>query len=325
MAVTTMVEAIRATLQAEMAADDRTILLGQDIGRNGGVFRATNGLQEQFGSDRVVDTPLAEGAIIGAAIGLAISGMKPVAEIQFLPFAHQAYHQITDQLARFSFRSSGRFSMPVVVRAPFGGLVRTPELHSDSIEAHFVHCPGLKVVTPATARDAAGLLRMAIRDPDPVLFCEPLRGYRLIADEVPIQDECIPFGHARVARAGTDVVIIAWSSAVHVALQAAERLSERGLSASVLDLRTLVPFDTETLTNAVESTGRAVVVHEAPLTGAFGAEVVATIQEQCFYSLQAPIVRVAAPDTPYPLGALEEYYVPSIDRVVEAVMSCMTV
>lgn len=319
MATLTMVEAIRSALADEMARDERIILLGEDIGRNGGVFRATEGLQERFGAARVVDTPLAEAVIAGAAVGLAASGMVPVAELQFLGFAHQAYHQIADQVARFGFRSQGRFPMPIVLRAPFGGLVRTPELHSDALEAQFVTCPGLKVVMPATAHDAKGLLLEAIRDPDPVLFCEPLRGYRLVRDEVPDGDWTVPFGQARVAREGTDVTIVAWSAAVQLACRAAEAAERDGVSCAVLDLRTLVPLDVEGLVAAVERTGRVVVVHEAPLTGGFGAEVVATLQEEAFWSLEAPIERVTAPDTPYPLGAVESFYLPDEDAVLAAV------
>jgi pyruvate dehydrogenase E1 component beta subunit len=318
MTVMTMIEAIRDALRLELERDERVMVLGEDVGRLGGVFRATDGLQEQFGPDRVVDMPLAEGVIAGSALGLAVAGLVPVVEIQFLGFTHQAFHQIGPQIARYRFRSQGRFGMPITIRAPFGGGVRTPELHSDAIEAQFVQCPGLKIVMPATAYDAKGLLLEAIRDPDPVLFCEPLRGYRLVRDEVPEGDYTVPFGKSRIVREGGDVTIVAWSAAVHLAERAAEQLASEGIEATVLDLRTLVPLDEEGLVAAVERTGRCVVVHEAPLTAGFGAEVVATIQEAAFYSLEAPLARVSAPDTPYPLGAVEDHYVPTLERVVDA-------
>lgn len=315
----TMIEAIRSTLAYQLEHDEQVVLLGQDVGRLGGVFRATEGLQDRFGTDRVVDMPLAEAAIAGSALGLAVSGLKPIAELQFLGFAHQAFHQIGAQIARFRYRSKGSYPVPLVLRAPFGGNVRTPELHSEAIEAQFVQAPGLKVVMPATAHDAKGLLMQAVADPDPVLFCEPLRGYRLVRDEVPDEPYTVPFGQARLAREGTDVTIVAWSAAVQVAEQAAEALAEEGISAQVLDLRTLVPLDVEGLARAVGSTGRCVVVHEAPLSAGFGAEVVATLNEECFYALEAPVARVTAPDSPYPIGELEERYLPSVKRIVDAV------
>jgi pyruvate dehydrogenase E1 component beta subunit len=315
----TMIEAIRSTLRDEMARDDRVVLLGQDIGQLGGVFRATDGLQKEFGEERVVDTPLAEAVIAGSALGLAVSGLIPVAEIQFLGFTHQAFHQIGAQLGRYRYRSQGRYPAQVTIRTPFGGGVRTPELHSDAMEAQFVQCPGLKVVMPSDAYDAKGLLTQAIRDPDPVLFCEPLRGYRLVKGEVPSEDYTVPFGKAVVRREGTDVTLIAWSAAVQLAERAAEVLAEQGISTKVLDLRTLVPLDVAGIAEAVEATGRCVVVHEAPMTAGFGAEVISTIQEEVFYSLEAPIARVTAPDTPYPIAKIEDFYIPSLERVVAAV------
>ncbi len=319
MAVLTMVEAIHQALEQEMERDERVMVLGEDVGKLGGVFRATDGLQRRFGEPRVLDMPLAEAAIVGASVGLAMSGMRPVAEMQFLGFAQQAFHQIGGQLARYAFRSQGRFPMQVTIRAPFGGGVRTPELHSDALEAQFVQCPGLKVVMPASAYDAKGLLLEAMRDPDPVLFCEPLRGYRLVKGEVPEGDYTVPFGKARIARDGSDVTLIAWSAAVQLCERAAEAAEEEGISCRVLDLRTLVPLDVEALATCAEQTGRVVVVHEAPYTGGFGAEVIATIQEEAFYSLEAPIARVTAPDTPYPLAGVEEYYIPSVELVLAAV------
>jgi pyruvate dehydrogenase E1 component beta subunit len=267
--------------------------------------------------------PLAEGVIVGSSVGLACSGLRPVPEVQFLGFASQAFHQLEGQVARMRFRSQGRYPMPIVIRAPFGGGVRTPEMHSDAHEAKYAGSPGLKVVMPATARDAKGLLTEALRGEDPVLFCEPLRGYRLIKDEVPEEDYATSFGRLRVAREGSDVTLVAWSAAVVVAENAAELAATEGISCQVVDLRTLVPLDVEGLGEAVSGTGRAVVIHEAPLTAGFGAEVVATIVEQAFWSLTAPILRVAAPDTPYPIASLESLYIPSAERVLAAIRRVM--
>jgi pyruvate dehydrogenase E1 component beta subunit len=314
-----MVEAIRSTLASEMERDERIMVLGQDVGRNGGMFRATEGLQARFGEERVIDMPLAEGVIVGSAVGLACSGLVPVAELQFLGFGSQAFHQLEGQVARMRFRSQGRYPMPMVIRAPFGGNVRTPELHSDAHEVKYANSPGIKVVMPATAADAKGLLTQAIRDPDPVLYCEPLRGYRRVKDEVPDGEHVVPFGRARVAREGDDVTLVAWSAAVQLAQEAAELAAAEGISCTVLDLRTLVPLDTDALREAVARTGRAVVVHEAPYTGSFGAEVVATVQEEAFWSLEAPVLRVGAYDTPYPIASVEQLYVPSAERVLAAI------
>src|SRR5947209_9239670 len=314
-----MVEALRSTLRSEMERDERVMVLGMDVGRLGGVFRVTQGLLERFGPERVVDMPLAEGAIIGSSIGLAIGGMIPVPEIQFLGFTHQAMHQIGPQLGRYRYRSRGRFSCPVTIRAPFGGGVRTPEFHPDAIEAQFVQQPGIKIVCPANPYDAKGLLLEAIRDPDPVTFLEPQRLYRSERVTVPDDDYQIPFGQSRIARDGKDVVIIAWSAAVELSLRAADQVSADGISAAVLDLRTLVPLDIDGLVRNVSAIGRAVVVHEAPLSGGFGSEIVATLQQEAFMSLDAPIERVAAWDTPYPPGSLENHYLPSVEQVVQAV------
>jgi pyruvate dehydrogenase E1 component beta subunit len=323
MAVMTMVEALRSTLAAELERDERVILLGQDIGANGGVFRVTDGLQERFGEERVVDMPLAEGVIVGSAVGLAASGLVPIPELQFLGFGSQAFHQIEGQVARMRARTAGRFPMPIVIRAPFGGNVRTPELHSDAHEAKYANAPGLKIAMPATAYDAKGLLAESIRDPDPVLFCEPLRGYRLQKDEVPEDDYTVPFGQARLAREGTDLTLVAWSAAVSVAERAADLASEQGISCTVIDLRTLVPLDENTLAEAFARTGRGVVVHEAPLTAGFAAEIIATVQEHAFWALEAPIGRVTAPDVPYPIGSIEETYLPGPERVLAEIKRVM--
>jgi pyruvate dehydrogenase E1 component beta subunit len=313
-----ILEAIRSALVDEMSRDERVMVLGMDVGQLGGVFRVTRGLMEKFGPERVVDTPLAEGAIVGASLGLAIGGMVPVAEVQFLGFTHQAFHQIGPQLARYRFRSRGRFSAQVTIRAPFGGGTRTPEFHPDAIEAQFVQAPGLKIVCPAFPDDAKGLLLEAIRDPDPVLYLEPQRLYRSIRGPVPAGDHTVPFGSSRLVREGKDVVLIGWSAAVHLCLAAADQLAEEGVAASVLDLRTLVPLDVAGLIAAVEKSGKVVVVHEAPVTGGFGAEIVATIQQEAFGSLDAPIRRVASRDTPYPPGSLEDHFLPSVRRIVAA-------
>jgi pyruvate dehydrogenase E1 component beta subunit len=315
----TMIEAIRECLGQEMDADSRVVVIGEDVGVLGGVFRATDGLQARFGKERVVDMPLAEGVIVGSGIGLAMSGLRPVIELQFLGFGHQAFHQIGQQVARLRYRSQGRHALPLVIRSPFGGGVRTPELHSDAFEAFYTHTPGLKVVAPATAYDAKGLLAAAMESDDPVLYLEPLKGYRLTKDEVPDERYTVPLGKLRVARAGADVTLIAWSAAVNVAERAAEELSEQGISVEVLDLRSLNPLDIDGIVESVAKTGRVAILHEAPLTGGFGGELVATIQQECFYSLEAPIIRISAPDTPYPLGGVEDLYIPDVDRVVDEV------
>jgi len=323
MASRTLIEAVGDAMGVAMAADERVLVLGEDVGRNGGVFRATDGLIDRFGEERVVDTPLAEAGIIGTAIGLAVYGMRPIAEIQFLGFSYQAFAQLVAQAARMRLRSGGRFTCPLVVRAPFGVGVRAPELHSDALEAHFAHTPGLKVVAPATPYDAKGLLLAAIDDPDPVIFLEPLRGYRAGRAEVPDGHYTVPLGEATVARQGRDVTLIAWSAMVATCLAAAETLAAEGVEAEVIDLRTLSPFDADTIITSVERTGRAVVVHEAPRTAGLGAEIVATINDRALLSLEAPVARVAGYDVPIPPALLEDYYLPTPARVVEAVHTTM--
>jgi len=313
-----VLEAINNALDEEMSRDPRVMVLGLDVGKLGGVFRATSGLLEKHGAERVVDTPLAEASIIGASLGLAISGMVPVAEIQFLGFTAQAFHQIGPQLARYRARSRGRYHCQVTIRAPFGGGIHSPEFHSDAVEAQFVQSPGIKVVMPSNPYDAKGLLIEAIRDPDPVLFCEPDRLYRLGRMEVPDAAYTIPFGKAAIVREGQDITLVAWSAAVESCLMAAEQLADEGISATVVDLRTLVPFDVDTVVGAVARTGRCVVVHEAPLSAGFGAEVAATLASEAFYDLDAPIARVTSWDVPYPAAPLEAWYLPSVERVVAA-------
>ncbi len=316
-----IVEAINNALDEEMQRDPRVMVIGLDVGKLGGVFRATSGLLDKHGPDRVVDTPLAEASIVGASLGLAISGMVPVAEIQFLGFTAQAFHQIGPQLAKFRMRSRGRYHCQVTIRAPFGGGISSPEFHSDALEAQFVQSPGIKVVMPSNAYDAKGLLLEAIRDPDPVLYCEPDRLYRHGRMEVPDGDYTVPFGKAAVIREGDDITLVAWSAAVELCMGATDQLAAEGISATVVDLRTLVPFDVDTVVSAVAKTGRCVVVHEAPLSAGFGAEVVATLAREAFYDLDAPIGRVTAYDVPYPAGPLEGWYLPSVERVVAAARS----
>lgn len=319
----TMVEAIRDTLSYEMERDERVMVLGEDVGKTGGVFRATDGLYEQFGNHRVVDMPLAEGPIIGASVGLAISGLLPVAEIQFMGFTHNAFNQIVAQLSRIRYRSWGSLSTQVTIRTPYGGGIRAPEMHSDSFVAHFAHCPGLKVVAPANPADAKGLLLSSIRDPDPVMFLEPLRGYRLISGEVPEGEYEVPLGKARVAREGKDCTVIAWSAAVEVAKKAADLAEEKGISVEVVDLRSLVPLDMPTLQESVLKTGRVVVLQEASFTGGFAAEVMSSLHEDegIFYSLQAPMRRVCGLDTPYPVQMIEPDYLVTEERVLSAILS----
>ncbi len=316
-----MVEAINNALDEEMQRDPRVMVIGLDVGKLGGVFRATSGLLDKHGPQRVVDTPLAEAGIVGASLGLAISGMVPVAEIQFLGFTAQAFHQIGPQLARFRMRSRGRYHCQVTIRAPFGGGISSPEFHSDAVEAQFVQSPGIKVVMPSNPYDAKGLLLEAIRDPDPVLYCEPDRLYRLGRMEVPDGNYTVPLGNADVVRQGDDITLVAWSAAVELCVRAAAHLAEEGISATVVDLRTLVPFDVDTVVSAVAKTGRCLVVHEAPLSAGFGAEVVATLAKEAFYDLDAPIDRVTSYDVPYPAGPLEDWYLPSVERVVAAARS----
>lgn len=325
MARLNMVEAIVQGLQQEMQRDPRVIVLGEDVGRDGGVFRVTEGLIERFGPDRVIDTPLAESGIVGMAIGMAIAGFRPVAEIQFSGFAYPAYDQLVCHAARMRNRSRGEFTVPLVVRAPYGGGIRALEHHSESMEAVFAHIPGLKVVIPADPYEAKGLLASALRDPDPVVFFEPARVYRAIKTEVPEESYTIPLGQARVVREGRDVTVLAWGAHVRTAKEAAQRLEAEGAAdVEVIDVRTLSPFDYETVAASVKKTGRAVVVHEAPRTCGFGGEISAQIMERAVLHLQAPVLRVTGFDTVPPLAKLEDYYQPDVDAVVEAVQASLT-
>ncbi|GIX48765.1 MAG: 2-oxoisovalerate dehydrogenase subunit beta [Candidatus Tectimicrobiota bacterium] len=315
----TLVEALNEALRLEMAADERVILLGEDIGKEGGVFRVTEGLQERFGAARVMDTPIAESGLVGMAIGMAIAGLRPVVEIQFMGFLYPALDQIINHLGRMRNRSRGRFTCPVVIRVPYGGGIRPPEHHSESTEAMLVHTPGIQVVVPATPYDAKGLLISAIRSPDPVIFLEPKRIYRAVRQEIPDEPYTVPLGKARLVQEGNDVTVIAWGSMLHEVLQAAEQLAAEGITLDILDLRTLSPMDVPAIVASVEKTGRAVVVHEAPRTCGLGAEIVAQINEKALLALEAPVERVTGFDTVFPLPQLEKYYLPNAERIAQAV------
>jgi len=312
-----LVQAINRTLHDVMRSDPDVLVLGEDVGVNGGVFRATDGLYKEFGADRVIDTPLSETGIIGAAIGMALYGLKPIAEIQFLDFIYPAFDQIVSELAKFRYRSGGQYPAHVVIRTPYGGGIKGGLYHSQSTEAYFCHTAGLKVVVPSTPADARGLLLSAVDDEDPVLFLEPKRIYRSLTGEVPDGDARIPFGRARVAREGSDVSLFAYGAMLPVALEAAEKLAPDGISAEVVDLRSLVPLDEKAVIDSVEKTGRAVIVHEAARFCGFGAELAALLSEKALYSLKAPIVRVTGFDTPFPY-ALENVYLPNADRIAHA-------
>ena len=309
-----IVQAVKSALEQEMVRDPNVIVLGEDVGRNGGVFRATEGLFDEFGEDRVIDTPLSEIGIVGVTIGLALYGLRPVAEIQFEGFLYPALDQLISHAGKIRNRSRGRFHVPLVVRVPYGGGIRAPEQHSDSPETYLVHTPGIKVVTPSNPYDTKGLLVSAIRDPDPVVFLEPKRVYRAIRGEVPEEDYAVPLNEAKVVREGDDVTLISWGAMMRPTTEAAEKAKNKA-SVEVIDLRALSPIDVKTLTRSVEKTGRAVVVHEAPRTCGLGAEITALINEKVFLSLEAPVVRVTGPDVPYPLYKLENYYLPNVERI----------
>lgn len=314
----TLVQAIRDGLYGELERDEDVIVMGEDVGKNGGVFRATQGLYDEFGGDRVIDTPLAESGIVGTAIGMAAYGLRPVTEIQFMGFIYPAFDQIVSHAARLRNRSRGRFSCPMVVRAPYGGGIRAPEHHSESKEAFFVHEPGLKVVVPSTPSDAKGLLASAIRDPDPVVFLEPKLIYRAFREEVADEAYTIPIGEAAVRREGSDVSVFTWGAMAHQTLEAAEELAG-DIDVEVIDLRTVSPLDTETIVESFKKTGRAAVVHEAPKTGGLAGEITATIQEEALLYQEAPIGRITGFDTPFPLYALEDYYLPEAARIADGI------
>lgn len=322
MAKLDMVGAINLALSQEMAADERVMILGEDVGVNGGVFRVTDGLQKRFGPDRVVDTPLSESGIIGASIGLATAGMLPIPEIQFEGFLGPAYDQIVNQAARCRSRSRGAFTCPLTIRVPIGGGIHAPELHSDSPEAIYAHTPGLKVVMPSRPYDAKGLLISSIRDPDPVIFFEPKRVYRSFREEVPEEQYTIPIGSAQVLSEGSDVTVVTWGAMVFDCLETIDRLPDE-VSVELIDLRTIYPIDVETIANSVRKTGRAIVVHEAPKTAGMGAEISSLIQEHCFLYLKAPVQRVTGFDTVMPYYKLEKAYLPDAERIGRAIRDCL--
>jgi Pyruvate/2-oxoglutarate dehydrogenase complex, dehydrogenase (E1) component, eukaryotic type, beta subunit len=318
----TLVQAVNLALHHAMQTDSDVVLLGQDVAQSGGVFRATEGLLERFGKDRVMDTPLAESAIVGCAVGMALYGLKPVAEMQFSGFAYQAFHQIEQHVSRYRNRTRGEYGLPMVIRMPYGGGVRAFEHHSESRESYYVHTPGLKVVMPSTPRDALGLLRAAIEDPDPVIFMEPKKIYRSFKESLPEQEDKIEIGSARIARPGTELTLISYGAMMPVVLEAAEALNSE-YSIEAIDLRTLSPLDQATLVGSVQKTGRAVVVHEAPRTLGVGAEVSAILMERAFLYLKAPVARVTGYDTQMPYYQLENDYLPSVARVVQAIRQTM--
>jgi pyruvate dehydrogenase E1 component beta subunit len=313
-----LAQAVNGALGTALGADERVILLGEDIGRTGGVFRVTDGLLERFGEDRVVDTPVAESGIVGAALGMAIAGLRPVAEIQFLGFSYPAYDQIINHVARIRNRTNHRFTAPMVIRMPYGGGIGAAEHHSESTEAIYAHIPGIKVVVPSTPHDARGLLLAAIEDPDPVVFLEPIRLYRAVKEEIPDIYYTVDIGPVRIERPGDDLTLISWGAMMKETRAAANALEDEEVSVEVIDVRTLTPLDRDGILASVEKTGRAVVVHEAPLTGGFGGEIAASIQESALYSLRAPVRRVTGWDTIFPLKRSEGHYLPTVERIVAA-------
>lgn len=315
---TTMAKALNTALADALAADDRVVVFGEDVGALGGVFRITDGLQARFGDKRCFDTPLAEAGIVGFAVGLAMSGLRPVVEMQFDAFAYPAFEQIASHVAKLRNRTRGALSVPIVIRVPYAGGIGGVEHHCDSSEAYYAHTPGLKVVTPATVDDAYSLLREAIEDPDPVVFMEPKKLY-FASDEASLPARTEPFGRAVVRRPGRDATLVAYGPAVPVALEAAEAAREEGWDLEVVDVRTIVPFDDATITASVRRTGRCVVIQEAPGFAGVGAEIAARVQERCFHALHAPVLRVAGLDIPYPAPMLEHTHLPGVDRVLDAV------
>ncbi|RXT07848.1 alpha-ketoacid dehydrogenase subunit beta [Ammoniphilus sp. CFH 90114] len=319
MAQMTMIQAITDAMRVELERDPNVLLFGEDVGLNGGVFRATDGLQKQFGEDRVFDTPLAESGIGGLAVGLTLQGFRPIAEIQFFGFVFEVFDSVAAQAARMRYRSGGKYSSPITFRSPFGGGVKTPELHADSLEGLMLQTPGLKVVIPSNPYDAKGLLISAIRDNDPVIFLEHMKLYRSFRGEVPEGDYSIPLGKANVVREGSDVTIITYGAMVHTSLKAAEEIEKaRGAKVEVIDLRTISPIDIDTIVASVEKTNRAIVVQEAQKTSGVAAEIIAQINEKAILSLEAPVLRVTAPDTVYPFAQIEDEWLPNPARVVDA-------
>lgn len=314
-----LIQSITNGMRTMLAKDENVLVLGEDVGVNGGVFRATEGLLDEFGEKRVIDTPLSEAGFTGAAVGMALNGLRPIVEIQFLGFVYPAYEQIATHVTRMRSRTLGHYSLPMVIRAPFGAGVGAPEIHSDSIEALFTHMPGIKVVCPSSAYDAKGLLIESIEDPDPVLFLEPMRLYRGKREDVPTDYYTVPIGKGKLLQEGEDVSIFAWGAMVPVAEQAVEEMKAEGVTADVIDLRTLYPLDKEIIAESVQKTGRAVIVHEAHATGGVGSEITSVINDTSFLSLKSPIERVTGFDVPVPFFALEHDYLPTTKRVKEAI------
>ncbi|WP_085992522.1 alpha-ketoacid dehydrogenase subunit beta [Oceanobacillus senegalensis] len=323
MAQMTMIQAITDAMRTELKNDENVLVFGEDVGKNGGVFRATEGLQDEFGEDRVFDTPLAESGIGGLSIGLATQGFRPVPEIQFFGFVYEVMDSISGQMARMRYRSGGRWHMPITVRSPFGGGVHTPELHADSLEGLVAQQPGLKVVIPSTPYEAKGLLISAIRDNDPVIFLEHMKLYRSFREEVPEEEYTVEIGKADVKREGTDVTLISYGAMVHSCLKAAEEMEKDGISAEVIDLRTVSPIDIDTIIESVKKTNRAVVVQEAQKQAGIAANVVSEIQERAILHLEAPVLRVTAPDTVYAFSDAEEVWLPNHKDIVEKVNTVM--
>ena len=322
MVVANIVQAVTMGLRQEMKRDRNVVVLGEDVGINGGVFRATEGLQKEFAAERVIDTPLAELGIVGISIGMAVNGLRPVAEIQFSGFVYAAFDQLLSHAGRIRMRSRGRYSCPLVVRTPYGGGIRALELHCESGEALFPHIPGLKMVIPSNPYDTKGLLAAAIRDPDPVIFYEPMRIYRAIKQDIPENDYIVPIGKANIVQEGDDLTLIAWGAMVNTCQDALEKLNNK-YSVELIDLRTINPYDAETIINSVKKTGRCVIVHEAMKTSGFAAELIASINEKALLSLEAPVVRVTSPDVPFPLARLENYYLPDVDSVLKGIEKVM--
>ena len=318
MPTVTMAAALNEALRFAMNEDQHVVILGEDVGRLGGVFRITDKLQQEFGEERVLDTPLAESGIVGAAIGMAMYGLRPVCEMQFDGFTYPAFEQIVSHLAKYGSRSRGRMRLPVVIRIPYGGGIGAVEHHSESLEAYFTHTAGLKVVTPSTPSDAFSLLVRSIQDPDPVIFLEPKRRY-WIREDVELKPNGLPIGKARILREGGDVTLISYGPSIRTCQEACEEASADGVEIELIDLRSLVPLDLDTIMESVKKTGRAVVVHEAQVTSGFGGEIAARIMEDDFLSLQAPVVRVGGFDIPYPPAKLEDVHLPDVDRVLDAV------
>ncbi len=325
MAEVNLAQALNGALASALETDDRVVLLGEDIGRTGGVFRITDGLRDRFGENRVFDTPVAESGIVGSAFGMAIAGMRPVAEIQFMGFSYPAYDQIINHVARIRNRTNHRFTAPMVIRMPYGGGIGAAEHHSESTEAIYAHIPGIKVVVPSTPHDARGLLLAAIDDPDPVVFLEPIRLYRAVKEEVPGVHFSVEIGPVRVERTGDEITLISWGAMMKETRAAASRLEDDGVSVEVIDVRTLSPLDRDGILASVDKTGRAMVIHEAPLTGGFGGEIAATIQERALYSLHAPVRRVTGWDTVFPLKRSEGHYLPDVERIVNAAYETLEV